>query len=113
MNTVGKKVISINGREELCSIQNLHIRIQEIMDQQWRNLFYVKSDIAADKTVCEVSGNFMSARDADERIAAHYAGKQYVGWKLVREKFQAMIDETPQVADVGWLRGQVSELAEP
>jgi RNA-binding protein Luc7-like 2 len=43
-----------------------------------------------DKTVCEVSGNFMSARDADERIAAHYAGKQYVGWKLVRDKFADM-----------------------
>jgi len=28
----------------------------------------------------------MSSRDADERIAAHYAGKQYVGWKIVREK---------------------------
>ena len=65
--------------------------LQDSMDQQWRNLFYVKSDIAADKTVCEVSGNFMSARDADERIAAHYAGKQYVGWKLVRDKFKEMI----------------------
>jgi hypothetical protein len=45
---------------------------------QQGNLNYVKSDISTDKTVCDVSGNFMSAR-ADERIAAHYAGKQYVG----------------------------------
>ena len=67
--------------------------LKEQIETQWRNLHYVKSDIAADKTVCEVSGNFMSARDADERIAAHYAGKQYVGWKLVREKFQEMIKE--------------------
>lgn len=65
--------------------------LQESMEGQHRNLMYVKSDIAADKTVCEVSGNFMSARDADERIAAHYAGKQYVGWRLVREKFKEMI----------------------
>lgn len=65
--------------------------LQDTMDTQWRNLLYVKSDIAVDKTVCEVSGNFMSARDADERIAAHYAGKQYVGWKLVRGKFKEMI----------------------
>jgi len=40
--------------------------------------------------VCEMSGNFMSTRDAEERIAAHYAGKQYVGWKMVREKFQEL-----------------------
>lgn len=26
------------------------------------------------------------SRDAEERIAAHYAGKQYVGWKAVRTK---------------------------
>lgn len=53
--------------------------LYEAVETQRRNLNYVKSDISTDKTVCEVSGNFMSARDADERIAAHYAGKQYVG----------------------------------
>ena len=57
-----------------------------------KNLHYIKSDISSDKTVCEVSGNFMSARDADERIAAHYAGKQYVGWKLVRTKLKELQD---------------------
>ena len=65
--------------------------LQEAVETQHRNLNYVKSDISTDKTVCEVSGNFMSSRDADERIAAHYAGKQYVGWKLVRDKLQEMI----------------------
>ena len=60
------------------------------VEQQRKQLYFVKSDITSDKTVCEVSGNFMSARDADERIAAHYAGKQYVGWKLVRDKLQEM-----------------------
>jgi len=64
--------------------------LQEQVETQARSLNYVKSDISTDKTVCEVSGNFMSARDADERIAAHYAGKQYVGWKLVRDKFAEM-----------------------
>jgi hypothetical protein len=67
--------------------------LQESIEAQHRNLNYVKSDISTDKTVCEVSGNFMSSRDADERIAAHYAGKQYVGWKLVRDKFQGMIEK--------------------
>ena len=55
-----------------------------------RQLDYVKADISTDKSICEISGNFMSARDADERIAAHYAGKQYVGWKLVRDKLKAL-----------------------
>ena len=65
--------------------------LQEAVEQQHRNLNYVKSDISTDKTVCRVSGNFMSSRDADERIAAHYAGKQYVGWKLVRDKHKEMM----------------------
>jgi hypothetical protein len=64
---------------------------QDAVESQRRHLNYVKSDISTDKTVCETSGNFMSARDADERIAAHYAGKQYVGWKLVRDKLKQMI----------------------
>jgi hypothetical protein len=67
--------------------------LQEAVETQARNLNHVKSDITTDKTVCEVSGNFMSARDADERIAAHYAGKQYVGWKLVRDKFAQLLKQ--------------------
>lgn len=67
--------------------------LQDQADQQRKQLHFVKSDITMDKTVCEVSGNFMSARDADERIAAHYAGKQYVGWKLVRDKLKATQQE--------------------
>jgi hypothetical protein len=65
----------------------------DTVESQRRHLNYVKSDISTDKTVCEISGNNMSSRDADERIAAHYSGKQYVGWKLVRDKFQAMIQK--------------------
>lgn len=36
--------------------------------------------------VCEVSANYMSTTDNEERMSAHYAGKQYVGWKRLREK---------------------------
>lgn len=64
---------------------------QDAVESQRRHLNYVKSDISTDKTVCDVSGNFMSSRDADERIAAHYAGKQYVGWRLVRDKLENMV----------------------
>lgn len=38
--------------------------------------------------VCETSGNYMSSRDNDERMRAHFEGKQYLGWKLVREKLR-------------------------
>ena len=65
----------------------------DTVESQRRHLNYVKSDISTDKTVCEISGNNMSSRDADERIAAHYSGKQYVGWKLVRDKLQAMMQK--------------------
>eukprot|EP01083_Nonionella_stella_P099305 279226_1 len=63
------------------------VPLRDNLQNVTKQLYYVKTDISADKIVCEVSGNFMSSRDAEERIAAHYAGKQYVGWKMVREKF--------------------------
>uniref|UniRef100_A0A6U6KSJ8 Uncharacterized protein n=1 Tax=Odontella aurita TaxID=265563 RepID=A0A6U6KSJ8_9STRA len=59
---------------------------RDLADGAKRQLYHYRSDTTSDKTVCDVSGNFMSSRDADERIAAHYAGKQYVGWKMVRDK---------------------------
>jgi hypothetical protein len=86
-------MLTLQKQRILCDIALAMTRlgpVQESVVGQHRNLNYVKSDISTDKTVCEISGNFMSARDADERIAAHYAGKQYVGWKLVRDKFQEM-----------------------
>jgi hypothetical protein len=78
---------------ELARLMQQYAPLQQAIEHQRTDLEFVKSDITSDKTVCEVSGNFMSARDADERIAAHYAGKQYVGWKLVRDKLKAMIQQ--------------------
>lgn len=88
--------VTLEKQKVLCDIANMLSQLgplQEGVEQQEKNLNHVKSDITTDKTVCEVSGNFMSARDADERIAAHYAGKQYVGWKLVRDKFAEMLQK--------------------
>ncbi|KAL7514348.1 hypothetical protein ACHAXN_011564 [Cyclotella atomus] len=79
--------------EKLLTIQSLSLQLPPLRDQTdnlMRQLQYLRSDTATDKIVCEVSGNFMSSRDADERIAAHYAGKQYVGWKLVRDKLKEL-----------------------
>mmetsp|Transcript_19263 Transcript_19263/g.28769 ORF Transcript_19263/g.28769 Transcript_19263/m.28769 type:complete len:321 (-) Transcript_19263:213-1175(-) len=35
--------------------------------------------------VCEISGVLMSQTDSDSRLASLYSGKQYQGWKKVRE----------------------------
>merc|ERR1711966_527496 len=86
--------LTLKKQKLLCQVANIVSQLgplEESIEVQHLKLNFVRSDTTTDKTVCEVSGNFMSARDADERIAAHYAGKQYVGWKLVRDKFQEMI----------------------
>ena len=36
--------------------------------------------------VCSVSGNFMSSLDSIDRVRCHFAGKQYQGWRMCREK---------------------------
>lgn len=36
--------------------------------------------------VCDVSGNFMNSTDNGERLRCHFEGKQYQGWKLIRDK---------------------------
>jgi len=68
---------------------------KETVISQTRGLCYFRGDTLTDKTVCEVSGNFMSSRDANERIAAHFAGKQYVGWKKVRDKLKVLERRPP------------------
>ena len=88
--------LTLKKQRLLCQIANLTSQLgplEESIEVQHLKLNFVRSDTTTDKTVCEVSGNFMSARDADERIAAHYAGKQYVGWKLVRDKFQEIVQK--------------------
>eukprot|EP00555_Chaetoceros_dichaeta_P004293 CAMPEP_0198261418 /NCGR_PEP_ID=MMETSP1447-20131203/10144_1 /TAXON_ID=420782 /ORGANISM="Chaetoceros dichaeta, Strain CCMP1751" /LENGTH=573 /DNA_ID=CAMNT_0043949327 /DNA_START=87 /DNA_END=1808 /DNA_ORIENTATION=- len=69
----------------LITSQNI-IPLRENLQGLQKQLYHIRTDTSSDKTVCEISGNFMSSRDAEERIAAHYAGKQYVGWKMVRDK---------------------------
>jgi len=88
--------LTLRKQELLCRIATIVTRIgplEESIHVMTLKLNFVRSDTTTDKTVCEISGNFMSARDADERIAAHYAGKQYVGWKLVRDKHREMVKQ--------------------
>lgn len=75
----------------LTSITSQNIMpLRENLQGLQKQLYYIRTDTSSDKTVCEISGNFMSSRDAEERIAAHYAGKQYVGWKMVRDKYREL-----------------------
>mmetsp|Transcript_11611 Transcript_11611/g.16364 ORF Transcript_11611/g.16364 Transcript_11611/m.16364 type:complete len:458 (+) Transcript_11611:179-1552(+) len=98
---LAKQRILVDIKEKIQRLRPL----KESIENQRRQLEQVKSDITSDKTVCEVSGNFMSSRDADERIAAHYAGKQYVGWKLVRDKLKEMQNEYGRFGPPGNDRG--------
>lgn len=94
-NDVDPRLLEMQKRKltTMLHIQSLSLQLPPLRDNTdnlLRQLQYLRSDTSTDKVVCEVSGNFMSSRDADERIAAHYAGKQYVGWKLVREKLKEL-----------------------
>lgn len=42
--------------------------------------------------VCEVSGNFLSSTDNEDRLRAHFEGKVYNGWKTVRDKYTEMTE---------------------
>ena len=94
-NDVDPRLLELQKRKltTMLHIQSLSLQLPPLrdnIDNLLRQLQYLRSDTSTDKVVCEVSGNFMSSRDADERIAAHYAGKQYIGWKLVREKLKEL-----------------------
>jgi len=45
--------------------------------------------------VCEVSGNYMNSTDNGDRLKCHFEGKQYQGWKLIREKLKLLRQERP------------------
>lgn len=86
ISTEQQKLISALVVTTSLKIMPLRENLQGLQKQ----IYYIRSDTSSDKTVCEISGNFMSSRDAEERIAAHYAGKQYVGWKMVRDKYREL-----------------------
>jgi hypothetical protein len=45
--------------------------------------------------VCEVSGNFMNSTDNGDRLRCHFEGKQYQGWKQIREKLAQLQKQQP------------------
>eukprot|EP00467_Chlorarachnion_reptans_P024378 CAMPEP_0114500446 /NCGR_PEP_ID=MMETSP0109-20121206/7966_1 /TAXON_ID=29199 /ORGANISM="Chlorarachnion reptans, Strain CCCM449" /LENGTH=331 /DNA_ID=CAMNT_0001678103 /DNA_START=71 /DNA_END=1064 /DNA_ORIENTATION=+ len=49
--------------------------------------------------VCEVSGVLMSSTDSESRLKSLYAGKQYQGWKKVRDFYLELKDALTESAD--------------
>ncbi|GMH94491.1 hypothetical protein TrVE_jg3257 [Triparma verrucosa] len=86
-----------NAVEFLPKLQAL-TQLQASSYPQYSSIVQVQNLLIADKLVCPVSGNFMCAKDADERIAAHYAGKQYQGWEKCRAKLKELERSYPNLA---------------
>jgi hypothetical protein len=63
--------------------------------------------------VCEVSGNYMNSTDNGDRLKCHFEGKQYQGWKLIREKLKLLRQERPPPpgGSSGMLGGSSSDRA--
>jgi len=74
----------------------------------------MKSDIERSKypdrklSVCPVSGIYLSSADSEARRQDHYAGKQYKGWKAIREKLEELKKQNPPPA-----KGRRNEAASP
>jgi len=45
--------------------------------------------------VCEVSGNFMNSSDNGDRLRCHFEGKQYQGWRKIRDKLAVLKAQDP------------------
>merc|ERR1739848_887584 len=46
--------------------------------------------------VCEVCGVFINSTENEARRADHYNGKQYLGWKAIRDKLKQLTDKLPR-----------------
>jgi len=51
--------------------------------------------------VCETCGNFMSTTDGVDRLRCHFAGRQYQGWKLCREKLKELREKVGRGGGTG------------
>lgn len=50
-----------------------------------------------------VSGNILSSAENEERIRCHFQGKQYLGWRAVRDKLKELKEKlTNRPIRYGW-----------
>eukprot|EP00747_Dinoflagellata_sp_TGD_P158967 gnl/TRDRNA2_/TRDRNA2_177860_c0_seq6.p1 gnl/TRDRNA2_/TRDRNA2_177860_c0~~gnl/TRDRNA2_/TRDRNA2_177860_c0_seq6.p1 ORF type:complete len:277 (-),score=1.95 gnl/TRDRNA2_/TRDRNA2_177860_c0_seq6:1267-2097(-) len=47
--------------------------------------------------VCEICGVFINSTDNEARRADHYNGKQYLGWKAIRDKLRELENKTSRL----------------
>jgi len=82
------------GEEGKVDEAEQHLREAENLKQQAREIDQRRYP---NKTleVCEVSGVFMSTSDSEARRQDHYQGKQYTGWKAIREKLAELQRKDP------------------
>merc|ERR1712100_1010324 len=59
--------------------------------------------------VCEVCGVFINSTDSDARRADHYNGKQYLGWKKIREKLKQLEQKFSGLQEVRELKKKESD----
>jgi hypothetical protein len=45
--------------------------------------------------LCRISGNFLSNVSSSHRLLSHFRGKQFKGWKLIREKYFELQQKRP------------------
>merc|ERR1711904_701226 len=59
--------------------------------------------------VCEICGVFINSTDNEARRADHYNGKQYLGWKAIRNKLQQLGQKFSGLQEVHELKKKDSD----
>lgn len=92
MAALSKKSEALGEEGKVDEAEAALAQIEELRRQ--KNAIHMQRG-AGEKTmmVCEVSGNFMSSTDNEDRLRAHFEGKQYVGWKTTRDTLRKMEEE--------------------
>merc|ERR1712100_487974 len=54
--------------------------------------------------VCEVCGVFINSTDNEARRADHYNGKQYLGWKAIRDRLKQLEEKFSRPQEVQILK---------
>lgn len=64
-----------------------------------------KQDFAAKRqVVCEISGLIHAANDNEQRLAELHSGRQWKGWKAIRDKYAELLEKRPPRGDPKYAR---------
>merc|ERR1711907_280826 len=73
-------------------------REKEILEQR------LKFPSGRNMFVCEICGVFINSTDNEARRADHYNGKQYLGWKAIRDKRKQLEEKFSRSQEVQILK---------